>query len=56
MYIKHCTLNRSGQLELIEFFADTTGGVVADVLGTHLNSAILFFYKFREKIAQNIRR
>jgi len=52
MYIKHCKLSRSKQLELIKYFVSgSRARIAADLLGIHRNSAIRFFHKLREKIA-----
>ena len=52
MYIKHCKLSRSEQLELMKYFvAESTARTAADLVGIHRNTAIRFFHKLREKIA-----
>lgn len=52
MYIKHCKLSCSEQLELIKYFvAGATARTAADLVGIHRNTAIRFFHKLREKIA-----
>ena len=53
MYIKHCKLSKKAQEKLLEHFvAGTTARTAADLLGIHRNSAIRFFHKLREEIAQ----
>lgn len=52
MYIKHCKLSRSEQLELIKYFvAGSTARTAGDLVGIHRNTAVRFFHKLREKIA-----
>ena len=52
MYVKHCKLRRSEQLELMKYFvAGTTARTAADLVGIHRNTAIRFSHKLREKIA-----
>lgn len=52
MYVKHCKLTRSKQLELIKYFiAGSTARTAADLVGIHRNTAVRFFHKLREKIA-----
>lgn len=52
MYIKHCKLSRSRQLELMKYFvAGSTARTAADLMGIHRNTAIRFFHKLRAKIA-----
>jgi len=52
MYVKHCKLSRSEQLDLMKYFvAGSTARTAADLVGIHRNSAIRFFHKLREKIA-----
>ena len=52
MYLKHCKLSRSEQLELMKYFvAGSTARTAADLVGIHRNTAIRFFHKLREKIA-----
>lgn len=52
MYITHCKLSRSGQLELMKYFvAGSTARTAADLIGIHRNTAVRFFHKLREKIA-----
>src|SRR3989338_1471468 len=51
MYVKHCKLSRSEQLDLMKYFvAGSTARTAADLVGIHRNSAIRFFHKLREKI------
>jgi transposase len=53
MYIKHCKLSRSDQLELMKYFvAGATARTAGDLVGLHRNTAVRFFHKLREKIAQ----
>jgi transposase len=53
MYIKHCKLGRSEQLELMKYFvAGSTARTAADLVGIHRNTSVRFFHKLREKIAQ----
>lgn len=52
MYIKHCKLRRSKQLELMKYFiAGSTARTAADLMGIHRNTGIRFFHKLRVKIA-----
>lgn len=52
MYIKHCKLSRSEQLDLMKYFvAGSTARTAADLIGIHRNTAVRFFHKLREKIA-----
>lgn len=52
MYIKHCKLSRSEQLDLMKYFvAGATARTAADLVGIHRNTAVRFFHKLREKIA-----
>lgn len=52
MYIKHCKLSRSEQLELMKYFvAGATARTAGNLVGIHRNTAIRFFHKLREKIA-----
>ena len=52
MYIKHCKLSGSEQLELMKYFvAGATARTAADLIGIHRNTAVRFFHKLREKIA-----
>lgn len=52
MYLKHCKLSRSEQLELMKYFvAGSTARTAADLIGIHRNTAVRFFHKLREKIA-----
>ena len=54
MYVKHCKLSRSEQLDLMKYFvAGSTARTAADLVGIHRNSAIRFFHKLREKIVSN---
>jgi len=51
MYVKHCKLRGSEQLELMKYFvAGSTACIAADLVGIHRNTAIRFFHKLREKI------
>jgi len=53
MYIKHCKLRRNKQLELMKYFvAGTTARTAGSLVGIHRNTAVRFFRKLREKIAQ----
>ena len=53
MYIRQCKLKRKEQLKLMEYFvAGTSGRTAAELANVHRNSAIRFFHKLREKIAQ----
>lgn len=52
MYVKHCKLSVSEQLELMKYFvAGSTARTAADIVGIHRNTAVRFFHKLREKIA-----
>ena len=52
MYVKHCKLGRSEQLDLMKYFvAGSTARTAADLIGIHRNTAVRFFHKLREKIA-----
>ena len=52
MYVKHCKLGRSEQLDLMKYFvAGSTARTAADLIGIHHNTAVRFFHKLREKIA-----
>jgi len=52
MYVKHCKLSRSEQLELMKYFVSgATARTAADLVGIHRNTAVRFFHKLREKIA-----
>ena len=52
MYVKHCKLTRSKQLELMKYFvAGSTARTAADLAGIHRNTAVRFFYKLRSAIA-----
>ena len=52
MYLKHCKLSRSEQLELMKYFvAGSTGGTAADLRGIERNRVVRFFHKSRENIA-----
>lgn len=52
MYVKHCKLTRSKQLELMKYFvAGTTARTTADLTNIHRNTAIRFFHKLRCAIA-----
>ena len=51
MYVKHCKLSKSKQLELIKLFvAGATARTAADLSGIHRNTAVRFFYKLRVNI------
>ena len=53
MYVKHCKLSKKEQARLIEYFvAGTPARTAAELVDIHRNSAIRFFHKLREKIAQ----
>ena len=44
MYVKHCKLSKSKQLELIKLFvAGATARTAADLSGIHRNTAVRFF-------------
>ena len=52
MYVKHCKLSRTKQLELMKYFvASVTARAAADLTGIHRNTAIRFFHKLRSAIA-----
>ena len=52
MYVRHCKLRRSEELELMKYFvAGSTARTAADLVGIHRNTAVRFFHKLREKIA-----
>lgn len=52
MYVKHCKLSHSEQLELMKYFiAGSTARTSADLIGIHNNTALRFLNKLREKIA-----
>ena len=52
MYIKHCTLIRNKQLELIKYFiSGATARTAAELSGIHRNTSVRFFHKLRVKIA-----
>ena len=52
MYVKHCKLPRTKQLELMKYFvASVTARTAADLTGIHRNSAIRFLHKLRSAIA-----
>ena len=51
MYVKHCKLGRSKQLDLMKcFVAGSIARTDADLVGIHRNTVIRFFHKLREKI------
>lgn len=52
MYVRHCKLTRSKQLELMKYFvAGSTARTAADLAGIHRNTAVRFFHKLRSAIA-----
>ncbi len=55
MAISHCRLSKSMQLRLLEYFVlEVTARSAADLLGIQANSAILFYRKVRQEIAEKL--
>jgi transposase len=53
MAISHCRLSKSTQLRLLEYFVlEVTARSAANLLGIQANSAILFYRKVRQEIAE----
>jgi transposase len=55
MAISHCRLSKSTQLRLLEYFVlEVTARSAANLLGIQANSAILFYRKVRQEIAEKL--
>ena len=55
MAISHCRLSKSIQLRLLEYFVlEVTARSAANLLGIQPNSAILFYRKVRQEIAERL--
>ena len=55
MQITHCKLKKSAQIRLAEFFVlEVTARSAADLLGINPNSAVLFYRKIRQIIADYV--
>ena len=55
MAISHCRLCKSTQLRLLEYFVlEVTARSAASLLGIQANTAILFYRKVRQEIAEKL--
>lgn len=55
MAVSHCRLSKNTQLRLLEYFVlEVTARSAANLLGIQANSAILFYRKVRQEIAEKL--
>jgi transposase len=55
MHLKHCRLSEKQQLKLAEFFvAGSTARTAADLCGINPKTAMLFYHRLRQLIAQSL--
>ena len=55
MKLSHCKLKKNIQIKLLEFFVlEVTARSASDLLGTHPNTAALFYRKIRQIISYHL--